>query len=188
MPQTGSFTHELKALSVVLDTLEPLNDEQRNFVLRTAIARLAISGIETDSRSRGDAPATTGQYRGENSTDLSAKEFIKLKNPNSETQRVACLAYYLTHHRGQLHFKTGDITKLNTEAACHKLSNPARTVDNVTKHSGFFAPAGKGNKQLTPYGEDVVKALPDQEAVRAVRDQAGPKRRKGSKNRATKKG
>ena len=47
----------------------------------------------------------------------SPKDFLFRKEPNTDVERVACLAYYLTHRRGTNHFKTIDISKLNTEAA-----------------------------------------------------------------------
>jgi len=183
MPQHDSFTVELKALGAVLGALEPLTTEQRQFVLSTATSRLGITSSPSLSR-RDTSNVNTST---DESPDLTPKEFIKGKKPNSETQRAACLAYYLTHHRNQAHFKTRDLTNLNTEAACPKLSNPARTVDNATKQNGFFAPAGKGNKQITPYGEDVVKALPEQDAVTAVRRDSKPSKKKRSVKASKKK-
>lgn len=182
MAQGSSFSTELKALGVVLEALEPLTADQRDFVIVTASARLGIAA----------AAATTGAGQGGRhgsglaggtpdaaiGKDTSPRDFIKLKKPNSETQRVICLAYYLTHFRDKAHFKTRDLTNLNTEAAGLKLSNPARTVDNATLLGGYLAPAGQGNKQITPHGEDVVKALPDQEAVKALRREDRPKRKK----------
>ena len=44
----------------------------------------------------------------------------------------------------------------------------SRAVDNATKQSGYLTSAGKGKKQITALGEDVVQALPDYEKVGAV--------------------
>ena len=80
-------------------------------------------------------------------TELSPKEFLLQKQPSTDVERVACLAYYLTTYRSMPHFRTVDISKLNTEAAQIKFANAAYTVTNAT-NAGFLVPAGKGNKQL----------------------------------------
>lgn len=111
------------------------------------------------------------------------KEFLLQKQPSTDVERVACLAYYLTHFRETPHFKTFDISKLNTEAAQSKFSNTAYSVSNAST-SGFLVAAGKGNKQLSAAGELYVQALPDKEAARAaMATLARPRRR--SKERST---
>jgi hypothetical protein len=96
---------------------------------------------------------------------LSAKAFMIEKRPQQDTERIACLAYYLTHYRDQPTFKTLDLSKLNTEAAQIKLSNPTRAVDSaVAAH--FLIPAGGGTKQLSAIGEVYVQALPDRSAAK----------------------
>lgn len=53
------------------------------------------------------------------------KEFMVQKRPRTDIERVACLGFYLTHYRDTPHFKTLDISKLNTEAAQPKFTNAA---------------------------------------------------------------
>lgn len=96
---------------------------------------------------------------------MTAKEFIKIKRPDSDVLRATCLAYYLTYARNQPHFKSEEITKLNTEAAYQNFGKPLKTVNNAMARSHFLAPAGGGKKQITAHGEGVVNALPDQAAV-----------------------
>ncbi len=74
-------------------------------------------------------------------------------------------------------FKTQDLTKLNTEAAGAKIGNSAQAVANATKISGYLAASGGGKKQITSLGEQMVNALPDQEAVRKVLAEKPKKRR-----------
>ena len=97
----------------------------------------------------------------------SPKDFLFRKQPNTDTERVACLAYYLTHYRATPHFKTLDISKLNTEAAQRKLANSAYTVNNATQ-AGYLASVSRGMKQLAAEGERYVDALPDRAAARAA--------------------
>ena len=82
-------------------------------------------------------------------------------------ERVACLAYYLTHHRDISHFKTVDISALNTEAAQPKFSNASMAVDNASK-AGLLVQAVKGAKQLSASGEHYVQLLPDRDAAREM--------------------
>ena len=118
--------------------------------------------------------------------DLSAKDFILQKQPQTGVERVVCLAFYLTHYRDTPHFKTLDISKLNTEAAQPKFANAALTVNDATK-SGYLISVTKGNKQLSAAGELFVHALPNREEARAAMASARPKRRrKASANKSGK--
>jgi hypothetical protein len=91
---------------------------------------------------------------------LSVKEFIFEKDPVTEPERMACLAYYLTHYKETPYFKTVDLTRLNTEAAQKTFSNPAVASNNAIR-DGFFVSAPKaGYKQLSAMAERYVHALP----------------------------
>ena len=98
---------------------------------------------------------------------ISAKQLMLEKEPRTDVERIACLAYYLTHYANTPHSKTLDLSRLNTEAAQAKFSNPAVAVENATK-MGYLVPAMKGNKQLSAVGERFVQALPDREAAKAA--------------------
>ena len=71
------------------------------------------------------------------------KEFLLQKQPKTNVERVACLAYYLARYRKIEAFKTIDISKLNTEAAQTKLTNASNTVNDAIK-AGFLAAAEQG--------------------------------------------
>ncbi len=98
---------------------------------------------------------------------LSPKDFLHEKQPRTDIERVACLAYYLSNYNDTPHFKTIDISELNREAAQPKFSNPAFAASNATK-SGLLVAAGKGKKQISAIGERFVDALPDHEDAKAV--------------------
>jgi hypothetical protein len=179
------FTQELDALTVVLSALGPLEADKRAFVFRTAAERLQISGVVQNGKVPGHPTPTVEGNNGTPDQGLegvSPKEFLRRKKPISELQRIVCLAYYLANARNQPHFKTSDLTALNTEGAGSNFSNASKTVGNATLQSRFLAPAGKGgSKQITPHGEDYVRALPDQEAAKAVVAAHKSPRRKGKK-------
>lgn len=103
------------------------------------------------------------------SKEPTPKEFMLQKQPNTNVERVACLAYYLTHYRGTRYFKTIDINKLNTEAAQTKLSNPSYAVNDAVKHEYLAQAQKKGMKQLSAQGEQYVEILPDRNAAKEVK-------------------
>lgn len=180
---TEAELDELNAriLTEVLPVFERLSPAGRQRLLRTIAT---FFGIETRrSPFSGDVQQSLfsesqSEPTGTFSTDrsISAKEFIFQKQPRSDVERVACLAYYLTHYRDIPHFKTVDLSKLNTEAAQPKFSNAAWVVNNATKR-GYLVTATKGNKQLSAAGEQFVQALPEREAARMAMEKALPRRK-----------
>ena len=113
------------------------------------------------------------------------KEFLLRKRPNTNIERVACLAYYLDHYRGIRQFKAIDINKLNTEAAQTKLSNPSHVIRDAVRSGYLVAAATKDMKQLSADGEKYVEALPDRNAAKEVKPQSSRRSRKRtSTNRA----
>jgi hypothetical protein len=111
-----------------------------------------------------------------------AKGFMAEKKPGSDVERVTCLAYFLTHHLNSPTFQTRDVSKLNSDAHQPKLSNPTVAVNNASRQR-YLTPAGGGKKRITTLGEDVVRALPDREALKKVLASQPGRRRKRSKGR-----
>ena len=106
---------------------------------------------------------------------LSPKAFLHEKQPVTGIERVACLAYYLAYYRDTPHFKTIDISKLNTEAAQLKFANPTQSLKDAIG-GGLIVPAGKGTRQISAIGERFVDALPDREGAKAVLHRKRPRR------------
>lgn len=105
--------------------------------------------------------------------------------PKTDVLKITCLAYFLTHSRQQPHFKTHELTKLNTEGGGTPFSNASVAVENATKQNKYLASVGKGNKQITALGEDVVVAMPDDEAVKAVlANKPKPRKKRVKKTKA----
>ena len=165
-----------------------LEHEPQAFILKTVIERLGIAGDVMKAFS--SAQPVDGPLKGEQqNTETGAagqkpKDFLKNKRPTTDVQRIACLAYFLTNARGTPQFKTRDLTDLNTEAAGDRFANPAQSAKNATNQNRFLSAAGKGRKQITALGEDVVEALPNQELVKAAIAAATAGRRKRRTPRA----
>ena len=163
-------------LPVVISAFRRLDEDGRRKLFRT-VGTLFGFDSDVSSSSLISSQVVEG-VPGRFSKDrpISPKEFLQQKQPRTDVERIACLAYYLTHYRDQPHFKTLDISKLNTEAAQIKFSNPALSVNNAAI-TGYLAQATKGNKQLSAPGEMFVAALPDRDAAQAAMANARPKRK-----------
>jgi lysine/ornithine N-monooxygenase len=98
---------------------------------------------------------------------MTPKAFLFAKAPQTNVERIACLAYYLTHNRNTPFFKTLDISKLNTEAAQPKFANSTYSLNDAVR-ANLLVQASKGQKQISVIGERYVQALPDRAAARAV--------------------
>lgn len=162
------------ALSDAVAVFRRLDDPSRATLLKTLAT---LFGIQTVAEAQ-PGPKTvsfaepTERFSKEQS--LSPKEFLLKKQPQSDVERVACLGYYLAHYRDQPHFKTSDVSALNTEGAQRRFSNAAFAVSNAMKY-GYLTQALKGLKQLSAAGEMFVEALPDREAATNAMASARPK-------------
>jgi hypothetical protein len=174
---SGGDTHELTALAAVLPeviaSFQKLSAEGRRRLLETVTT---FFGIERTSLKTATSTREAGPSFSEDRS-ISPKEFLRQKQPRTDVERVACLAYYLTHYRDTPHFKTLDISQLNTDAAQVKFTNAANSVNNASTY-GYLAATTKGNKQLTSAGEAFVEALPDREAAKEAMANARPRRRR----------
>ncbi|WP_424946484.1 hypothetical protein [Candidatus Spongiihabitans sp.] len=179
----------LNAHNEIVSRLSILDEADQKHVLDMVCQWFRFSAnskTPTQSRvSESDSPEkSVGLFSRE--SDLTPKEFLMEKKPFTNVERVVCLAYYLTHFRGARHFKTLDISKLNTEAAQSKFANPTVAL-NDTARSGLVVASTKGTKQISAMGEQFVLALPDRDAAKKKQREMGPrKRRKPTKAKPSK--
>jgi hypothetical protein len=173
---------DVEALSTILGVLKQLDPLVQSRVLHSVETFLGVvSPQKVNVQPLADLPPsrTPGQDFSRDRV-VSPKEFMRDKNPTTDVERVACLSYYLTHYRDTPHFKTLDISTLNTEAAQPKFSNTSVAVDNA-RSLGYLAPATSGNKQLSAAGERFVELLPDRDAAREAMQRFRPRRGKRTK-------
>lgn len=184
-PQSDAST-ELQAFNAIVSALQGVREDVRPRLIKTVFTFLGYSDIslagpksaDTEPAHRSATAKTSGFSE---DRDISAKEFLFQKKPTTDIERIACLAYYLAHYRTTPHFKTLDLSKLNTEAAQIKLANAANAVDNATS-AGLLVSAGKGSKQLSALGELYVQNLPDREAAKAAIAHVKPRRKNRRQN------
>jgi hypothetical protein len=166
---------EQQAINAMFQVLNGLEEESQQRVLQTVVTYYQ-SAFPVQSRipPRGAESPSIGPFSEDRS--MSPKNFIMQKQPSTDVERVACLAYYLTHYRDVPHVKTLDISTLNTEAAQPKFANATVSMENATK-MGYLVPATKGTKQLSGAGEVFVQKLPDREAAKAAMAAVKPRRK-----------
>lgn len=167
---------DVEALSTIVAVLKQLEPDAQKRVLSSVQTFLGIGPLARHQSSTAgavDSPSVTQEFSRDRT--LLPKEFLHDKRPGTDVERVVCLAYYLTHYRNTPHFKTIDISTLNTEAAQPKFSNAAVPVDNA-RQLGLLVPATKGNKQISAVGEKYVELLPDRDAAREALRTFRPRR------------
>ncbi len=185
------LTDDAEVLGQIISWLNRLSPDARKRIYRTigTFYQLEVSPSPVSSTpvvlntgaSITDArhtPSTQSSFSGDRSP--TPKQFLNEKQPRTDVERVACLAFYLTHYRDTPAFTTLDISKINTEAAQRKLANATVAVNNASQY-GYLVPAGRGMKQISAAGERYVQILPDFDAAKAILASARP-RWKSKKN------
>ena len=179
-------TKELKVFQQVVSGLSSLDKESQVRILESVVTFLHVDlhrrPIHASSQKASIILGTHSQeplpsHGGSVGSDLTPKEFLLEKEPRTDIERIACLAYFLTHYRDTPHFKTLDLSKLNTEAAQQKFTNAAQSVKNTTTKN-LIVHVGKRQKQISAAGEQFVHALPNREAAKLVLQRMKPKHRK----------
>jgi hypothetical protein len=169
---------ELKALQTILAAVHPLGAEAQQRIIGAVSAFLGIDAPPKRAAvlPRAEAGSSSASYPPFSAdTSMSPKEFLLHKQPRTDVERIACLAYYLTHYRDIPHFKTLDLSKLNTEAAQPKFSNAATSANNAVKR-GYLVTSTKGHRQLSAGGELFVEALPDRDAAKQAMASMRPRK------------
>jgi len=164
--EIDSNVSDFEVWTSIVAALKKLDAEGQKRILQSVVTFLGISlpNLISDHTLKSATPSRHGVSFLENRS-MSPKEFLRDKAPATDLERVACLAYYLTHYRDMPHFKTIDLSTLNTEAAQPKLSNATVAVDNASR-AGLLVQAGGGKKQISAGGELYVQALPDRDAAK----------------------
>ena len=187
MTETRDAATEFAVLQTVITALQRVDPAARARIFDSAATFLEIgpnAGTHRPNSDPGSSPGSGGETASVNTqypgfsvdTSLSPKEFLFQKQPRTDVERIAALAFYLTVYRDTRQFKTLDLTKLNTEGAQPKFSNAANSANNAVKQ-GYLVPTTKGQRQLSAAGERFVAALPDRDAAREAMNAGAPRRK-----------
>ncbi len=168
---------EFEIVSDMMRLLKPLDKEDQRRIIQTVITFYGLSNFEPHSQlalsyERPQNPSSPKNlnssipYSEQENNAISPKEFLMEKRPQSDVERIACLAYFLTHYRDQPYFKGLDLNILNTEAAQPRFSNLSKTAGNALAYGYLALAPKKGLKQISAFGEAFVRALPDRDAAK----------------------
>jgi len=171
-----------ESLNKVMEALKDLSSEDQKRIIETVSVFFKIhsTAVSVNHAGKTEPRHAMPLHKFSDSQALSPKEFLLEKDPKTDVERIACLAFYLTHYRDLPHFKTLDLSILNTEAAQPKFANAAQSANNAVK-MGYLAPASKGHRQLSAYAEKFVNALPDREAAKSAMGAYRPRNKKKAK-------
>jgi hypothetical protein len=189
LPMPAKKQDSTSALVIVVKALDSLSDADKQWVLNSAASRWALTVQQQAGGGGAGVGGVGGAPLGSNSSDAQAaiasnsiRAFIRAKKPTTDVQRVACLGAYLAQTTGQHGFTSKDIATAHTDSGGSKINLP-RALDNATRRAKYISTRSGHEKQLTTLGEDVVGALPDQTAVKALEEAArvrgGKKGRRG---------
>src|SRR4051812_47013393 len=102
-------------VATIVKLLEPLTPEEQRHILQTVVTWLHLADCPSHGQQQQPAtivapsdqpPGRIEEYPFSGRKEITPKEFLLEKDPKTDGERLACLAYYLTHYRDQPYFKT----------------------------------------------------------------------------------
>ncbi len=156
---------ELQAMQQVIKALESLETDARTRVLTYVFQRLGLSlaapkpttpPLETPLAAPVATPATTAPV---GTTVADIRSLKEMKQPKSDNQMAALVAYYLKEIAPANDRKDAisldDVEKYFKQAGFPLPNRPGMTLVN-SKHAGYFDSAGVGLYRLNPVGHNLV--------------------------------
>ncbi|MDD4902644.1 MAG: hypothetical protein PHE24_05935 [Patescibacteria group bacterium] len=163
--QKQSF-NDLDAVKKLVEALEQFNNEERTRIIRWACERLGMNNISNVKEivSPLNVPKATNQTQPEQSTSdrkqIDIKSFVSGKNPTSDAQFVAVVAYYFKFEAPDDQRKefiiSDDLNEAARLADWARFVKPANTLNNVYNQSGYLNKVEHGKYKLNAVGENLV--------------------------------
>jgi hypothetical protein len=150
---------DLEAVRAVVAALEGFEAADQERILRWAREKLGLG-----AQARHEASPTLSAPKGaEHSQNI--KSFVGSKNPKSDTQFAATVAYYHRFEAAEAQRKDAitatDLQDATRQTGRSRLTNPGQTLVNA-HNQGYLDKAGRGAYQLNTVGENLVAmALPE---------------------------
>src|SRR3989344_215280 len=110
----SKLSKKLKAIEVVVNELQNLEEEDRQDVITFALKQVGLTNPLDSTTPTGGSAASdmpTGQGVGDN---IGIDRFVSNKKPADQYQRIAVLAYFLKHKDKKNEFKNSEMAKTNT--------------------------------------------------------------------------
>jgi hypothetical protein len=186
---------DLDAVRTVVAALEPFDGIQQERIIRWAKEKLGLVGERSGERDKEDHDgerdsADKHQQGGQHSQDI--KTFITRKNPRSDVQFAATVAYFYRFEAPQSERKDAIVAD-DLQEACRKigrerLNNPAQTLRNAHQQGLLDRPGELGAFSINTVGENLVAmTLPASSGQGSVAKKAQKKAKKKAKSKAASK-
>lgn len=181
---------DLEAVRTLVDTLKPFEVKEQERIIRWAQEKLGLleSGTspKQDSNSKQIKNDDLPPKIEEGNKNVDIKTFVTQKNPSSDNQFAATVAYYhaLMAPIGKRKeaINGDDLQEACRQVNRHRLRKPGQTLINA-HHAGLLDKAGDtGAYRINTVGENLVAmALP---ATNAVNRSAGGRSKTSKKSKA----
>lgn len=177
----------LDATSKLVAILEPLENVDRQKVIQAAFVLLGVTPSDaiTVVTPAGAAGSAKPGLAGRSATN--EKAFFDLKQPTNKGEELAVAARFREESLGAAESTKEELKAVFSAARRNFDSkNYGRDLNNA-RTKGLFNRGGERSKVvLSHYGQNYVDALPDQEAVKAIRKPKGAGAKKTAKRTAKK--
>jgi hypothetical protein len=187
---------DFEALKAIVEALKPFPKEDQERILRWTREKFGLSNAAVNSSITADRPisaverATSGEAPSTSSSSRAPdiKAFMNAKNPSSDNQFAAAVAYYYQFEAPEtlrkMEIVPADLQEAARLSGRSRLGDPGKTLRNAHQQ-GYFDQAGRGSFSLSTVGENLVAmALPQADGkTRVVTKQRRTAKAKGPKKK-----
>jgi hypothetical protein len=177
----SSEDNDFDVAKKVADLLKPVGKERQQKILRWVAESFEVTIAAGSAPSLSTTPAPHGAAQGTPAPrPTNIKSFVDLKNPKSDNQFAAVVAYYYAFEAPAEERRdtiTAELLRDATRLAQRKrLSTPSVTLAHA-KSRGYLDAADRGQYRINSVGENLVAmALPGTGAVAESTRKTGPRR------------
>lgn len=170
---------DLEAVRQLIVALEPFKNEERDRIIRWAREKLGMQSVSNQGNlvvptapfANIDSPAT-GSSQTHRRKDL--KQFVLEKNPKSDIQFAATVAYYykfeVAEDRRKDEISAADLLEACRLATRKRPPRPDGTLHNGVQLGLLDKGTNRGTFRINSVGENLVAmALPEKQSVGTVR-------------------
>jgi hypothetical protein len=181
---------DFEALRLIVDALTPFDPKDQERIVRWASEKIGLtptqSAAATQTLLQSGSHPSSPPSSGEAIRPKDIRIFVGTKNPQSDNQFAATVAYFYRFEAPEAERKpdiaADDLQDAARKAGRERLRHPAQTLLNA-HGQGYFDKVERGRYALSTVGENLVAmALPQGQSNSSRRPSKG-KRRPGSKKK-----
>lgn len=185
---------DLEAVRSIVATLEPFSDEEKERIIRWSREKLNLTLQVATAAEPTPHVATqvkhTESPQHASKTQQDIKTFIDEKNPSSDMQFAATVAYYYAFEASESN-KKDTISGDDLQEACRlakrtRLTNPSQTLRNAA-FNGLLDKVADGAYAINAVGENLVAMTLPSDGTKPKPKKKAAKKKKVAKKKAAKK-